>query len=213
MFFRIAAVTVALALHASAAALEADKVVQIDLGQDPCVTDANCTGSSICVDVSPTWSQCVDCSNFENSCPYWDAALLAAASEACQENCPTVRCDNKTAPCYGDDVCVEQTDDAWSQCVDCSQPDWQNDCVHWATTLRAAAVHVCGENCLNCRCTVDDIGMECVDGFTCVVQDDGGWSQCVDCGDEKQFQTDCQYSWTDEFTVAAEAACDLTCNN
>ena len=128
---------------------------------------------------SSTWSQCVDCTNFDNSCEYWDADVLAAASEACQENCPTMRCDNVTAPCYGGDVCVTATDGSWAQCVDCDQPDFQDTCVVWSTSLRAAAVHVCDENCLNTRCTVDDSGMECVGGFTCVVQADGGWSQCI----------------------------------
>lgn len=71
------------------------------------------------------------------------------------------------------------TDDSWSQCVDCDQPDFQNTCVVWSTPLRASAVHVCDENCLNTMCTVDDSGMECVDGYTCVVQADGGWSQCI----------------------------------
>ena len=33
-------------------------------------------------------------------------------------------------------------------------------------------------NCLNCVCTPDDSGMPCINGFTCVVQDEF-WSQCI----------------------------------
>ena len=52
----------------------------------------------------------------------------------------------------------------------------------------------------------------CIGDYTCVAQADNNWSQCIDCSDTSQFQTDC-FSWTEAFKAAAEAACDLTCPN
>mmetsp|Transcript_32022 Transcript_32022/g.37626 ORF Transcript_32022/g.37626 Transcript_32022/m.37626 type:complete len:204 (-) Transcript_32022:127-738(-) len=180
-------------------------------GEENCANNATeCESYEICVYVSPTWSQCVDCSNFVYSCPYYDNATLSAASEACQMNCPAFPCTNYSNTCYGDDVCVEKTDGTWSQCVDCSNPDFQNDCVYYDTSLRSAAVETCQMNCLNTQCTSDDSGMQCLGDYTCVEQSDGNWGQCVDCKDPSVFQTDC-YSWSEEFKASAEAACGLTC--
>lgn len=99
----------------------------------------------------------------------------------------------------------------WSQCVDCSSPSFQNSCVVWDTDMRSAAVEYCEVNCLNTRCSTDaTTGMPCVDGYTCVVQADNNWSQCIDCSDTSQFKTDC-FSWTTSFKKAAEETCGLTC--
>ena len=55
----------------------------------------------------------------------------------------------------------------------------QDDCVHWYTDFRKAAVKSCDENnCLDSVCTPDDSGMPCIKGLTCVVQDDF-WAQCI----------------------------------
>ena len=168
---------------------------------------------------SPDWSQCIDCSSFVYDCPYWDAATVAAAAEACQvircaptdaqssdgdktvtvrgdillfgksksrhpyflqENCPSVRCDDTTMPCWGANVdCVAKPDNSWAQCIDCTPSAFQQDCVKWDTQLRSAAVQDCQVNCLNTMCTVDASGMQCVDDYTCVSQSDGAWSQCI----------------------------------
>ena len=51
--------------------------------------------------------------------------------------------------------------------------------MHWFEDFRAVAVETCNmNNCLNCVCTPDDSGMPCINGFTCVVQDEF-WSQCI----------------------------------
>jgi hypothetical protein len=176
---------------------------------EPCSNSTDCESYEICVYVSPYWSQCVDCSNFKYSCPYYDNATLAAAGAACEMNCPAFPCDS-TNLCYGDDECVEKTDGTWSQCVDCVNPQFQQDCVYYDTSLRTAAVETCDLNCLNTLCTTDDSGMPCVDDYTCVEQSDGNWAQCVDCNDPDTFETDC-YSWSEEFKASAEAACGLTC--
>ena len=182
----------------------------VTAGTDPCTGDSDCDGSEICVDVNANWAQCVDCTNFEYACPFWDADLLAAASEACVMNCPGVQCTDDL-PCYGSKVdCVPKADNTWSQCVDCHTSQFEEDCQKLDTDMRAAAVLDCGKNCPNTMCTADDSGMQCVDDYTCVIQADGGWSQCIDCTDKSQFKTDCS-SWSETFQEAAEAACGYNC--
>ena len=97
-----------------------------------------------------------------------------------QENCPSVRCDDATMPCWGANVdCVAKPDNSWAQCIDCTPSTFQQDCVKWDTQLRSAAVQDCQVNCLNTMCTVDASGMQCVNDYTCVSQSDGAWSQCI----------------------------------
>ena len=180
-----------------------------------CGSDADCESYETCVYVNSGWSQCIACDDsFQYSCEYWSEDTLVAAEKACQMNCPGTQC-SESAPCYGSNVtCVSKSDDTWAQCVDCDPDTFQNDCVGWDTPMREAAVEECQVNCLNTMCTpttnATSSGMPCVDGFTCVVQADSNWAQCVDCDDTASFMSDC-YSWTEKFKTAAEEACGLTC--
>mmetsp|Transcript_62248 Transcript_62248/g.124779 ORF Transcript_62248/g.124779 Transcript_62248/m.124779 type:complete len:215 (-) Transcript_62248:47-691(-) len=175
-----------------------------------CTTAADCESFELCVEISPTYSQCVDCTNYQFECGYWDTDTLQAMSQACDMNCASAKCDNTTAPCYGGDTCVTEEDGSWSQCVDCTTSVFQADCVKWDSDLRQAAVESCEVNCLNVQCTADASGMECLAPYQCVTQADQNWSQCVDCTNTDEFDYNC-YSWTNSFKVAAEAACDMQC--
>ena len=104
------------------------------------VASSNCTTPEICVEISPSWSQCVNCDNFMYSCSYWTVDVINASSIACGEKCP-YKCDEQyTYPCdtAAGEKCVVATDDSWSQCIECENPSFQDSCAQWSPELRAS---------------------------------------------------------------------------
>jgi len=178
-----------------------------------------CEGKRVCVtQTDGFWSQCVDCAEatFFEECGYWSAELLEAAELKCELSCSkkpntTSQCVTDKKPgCPSDRVCVTQADGYWSQCVDCKKKTFQSECSTWSKDLRRAAEHECETTCKK------DLASEkshckpaCHKAETCATQDDGFYSQCIDCSSDKFFEQ-CPY-WKGEFLDAAEKACKLDC--
>jgi len=133
---------------------------------------------------------------------------LSLARSAAVQTC------NATTPCPTGQTCVTKEDGTWSQCTDCSQPQFSYDCKYWDADLRAAADKACHTSCTimtkdqgPCHNAVTG----CALGLTCATQADGYWSQCISCEDDS-FPYACPY-WGPQLLAAAESACQKTCTS
>jgi len=117
--------------------------------------------------------------------------------------------------CSGDLKCAVQDDGYYAQCVDCTPDQFSVDCPYWSDALLEAAEETCGiDNCTKpdpptAECATDD---DC-DGETndCIVQADGLWAQCIDCGmNQTEFSSECVF-WSQPIIDAAEARCEMSC--
>jgi hypothetical protein len=188
-----------------------------------CVTDKKpgCPSGRVCVTQEDGyWSQCVDCGKraFQSECSTWGKELRKAAEEVCGASCKAElelskgRCKPK---CAEAETCVTQEDGYYSQCVDCEQ--FFEQCPYWEGQFLEAAEKACKLDCsakpntttaAPAPCITDD-KPGCPTHRTCVTQEDGYYSQCVDCR-SRTFHKECVY-WGAELLKAAEAACELRC--
>ena len=89
---------------------------------------------------------------------------------------------------------------------------FESACIYWTNALKKPAEVACDLKCTgvppgNLTCTTDD---DCAaPTSSCVIQDDGQYSQCISC-DEFTFQQGCP-SWSNTFLPKAEAKCGLKC--
>jgi len=138
-----------LCLAALARAEDAYSVQQCDPA-----TLKGCGEGSVCAKKDDDWAQCVTCDpeQFQHDCPYlWHESLTAAAEAGCgltclgQRNsqCVSIGCDPDPAKTL---TCVSSSDE-WSQCVDCSDAAFSEDCGHWSSELLGAAEVACNAKC------------------------------------------------------------------
>jgi len=101
--------------------------------------------------------------------------------------------------------CVIQADGYYSQCVDCSEPSFDEQCGYWSTQILEAAFKECGISSCPGKCP-GGTDAECPTGETCVQQDDdGSYNDCINCAD---FASECTF-WGPSFLSAALAACNV----
>lgn len=113
--------------------------------------------------------------------------------------------------CAEDRACIAQVGGHWSQCVDCSNDVFQEECNYMGDDMKQAAENFCKTTCTGAPSPppASTCYPGCEDSRTCVAQDDGYWAQCVDCG-AKFFQEECKYMGS-AMRAAAEAFCDAKC--
>jgi len=170
------------------------------------------------------YAQCISCepTSFENSCGFWTDDITAAAEAKCQLTCgDDVPCTDKGLDCCvdedcdGETVCAIQSDGNFAQCIDCSEPNFDNSCGFWTSDILTAAESKCGETCPPSATKKDDLDCnadaDCDGDDVCVIQSDGFYAQCISC-EPTSFENSCGF-WTDDITAAAEAKCQLTCGD
>jgi len=180
-----------------------------------------CDSNKTCVtEEDGYWSQCVDCSasGFFKECDYWTKEFLPAAEKTCGAKCAdkpiTPKCMTDKKPgCKDNRTCVTQDDGYWSQCVACDATTFHKECGTWGPEFVKAAKKTCHHKCPTSleieksNCTKP----ACTGKETCVTQDNGFYSQCVDCT-PKVFFSQCAH-WEGEFLTAAEKKCGAHCTN
>jgi len=180
-----------------------------------------CPPALTCVRHHEQRAQCVDCApeQFALDCPHlWDANLTAAAEETCgltclgerNSQCVSIGCNTDPSKNL---TCVKASE-TWSQCVECSEDAFKEDCGHWAEDLLVAAEAACSTTCVVPRrpapkpCDPATL-TGCPAGLSCVKKDDH-WAQCVDCAPER-FALECPFLWDADFIAAAEETCGRKC--
>jgi len=141
-FGLLRAATLAVALSSACAATESVQRC------DPAAS-GECPSGSVCARQSGEWAQCVSCDaeQFADACPYWQANLTAAAEAACSLTCLGHRGNQcYSIDCNANTTCVHETD-TWSQCVDCGDAAFQEDCGYWSGDFRSKAEAACNQTC------------------------------------------------------------------
>lgn len=131
-------------------------------------------------------------------------ALLLLVGASATQNCTR----DKDCTDSIDNTCVID-ENGWSQCISCSNDQYQVECSGWDGDLRNAAKAKCQITCETPLACTSDANCTVAPADTCSANGVEGF--CVSCNQTK-YQNECP-SWTDEQKASGEATCSLHCGD